>query len=84
MQAFNITITHAHSGSMLTSVGKWLDRGINKLMGGGSGPPSNASSDTGLDPAAAAAAHLGLRVTPSSMGPSPAGTTPSSPRVSRM
>ena len=76
-QAFGISVTHAHSGSVLTSVGRWLDRGINKLIG--SGPPSNTSTTSDAGGLDSAAANQGLRMAPGA--PSPAGTAPSSPRV---
>lgn len=76
-QAFHIAVSHAHSGSMLGSVGRWLDRGINRLIGGTSGPPSNASSDAGAD----GGPGPGLRAVHTAAA-SPATSAPSSPRVS--
>ncbi|KAK9806007.1 hypothetical protein WJX73_003988 [Symbiochloris irregularis] len=76
--AFHIQITAGPGGSVLGSMGRWLDRGINKLIGVGSGPPSNASSDAGAELAAARAASgavpalLGLQSGP----PSPAARGP--------
>ena len=69
VQAFKITMEHSASSSVLGAVGKWLDRGITRLMGpGASGPPSAASSDGGASngpPAPSASAVSG----PHSVGP---------------
>ena len=49
-QAFRITMEHSVSSTVLSSVGKWLDQRIGRLMGPPtSGPPSNTSnaSDSG-------------------------------------
>ena len=53
MQAHNVSIKVARSGSLLSmgGVGRWIDKGITKLMGSPSDTPVNdaASSRAGSD-----------------------------------
>ena len=45
VQAFKVTMEHSASSNVLSSVGKWLDQRIGRLMGPPtSGPPSNTSN----------------------------------------
>lgn len=64
MQAHNISLQMSRSGSILSisGVGRWLDRGLNKLMGGPeplpqSGPGSNGSTQSDSDPYAVRSKH---------------------------
>ena len=57
VQAHNIPLQMSRSGSILSisGVGRWLDRGLSKLMGGPevppqSGPGSNGSTQSDLNP----------------------------------
>ena len=60
---------HSASSSVLGTVGKWLDRGITRLMGPGtSGPPSGASSDGGGPPVPSGSQQM-LPAGPHSVGP---------------
>jgi hypothetical protein len=46
VQIFNIRVNQVAGGTLMSSVGRWLDRGINKLIGGDLvGPPSSTGSE---------------------------------------
>ena len=49
MQAHNISLHMSRSGSILSisGVGRWLDRGLSKLMGGPDLPPQSGPGSTG-------------------------------------
>lgn len=64
LQAHNIPVQMSRSGSVLTisGVGRWIDRGLNKLMGGPeqpphSGPGSSGSTQSEIDPYVAKSKH---------------------------
>ncbi len=64
LQAHNIPLQMSRSRSILSvsGVGKWLDRGLSKLMGGPepppqSGPGSNGSTQSDADPYVAKSKH---------------------------
>lgn len=45
---FNLSVKHSQSSSFISGLGRFLDRGINKLITGGDMPPSGPPS-TGSD-----------------------------------
>lgn len=49
MQAHNIPLQTSRSGPILSisGVGRWLDRGLSKLMGGSEVPPQSGPGSTG-------------------------------------
>lgn len=49
LQAHNIPLQTSRSGSILSisGVGRWLDRGLSKLMGGPELPPPSGPGSTG-------------------------------------
>jgi len=64
LQAHNIPLQMSRSGSVLTisGVGRWIDRGLSKLMGGPeqppqSGPGSSGSTQSEIDPYVAKSKH---------------------------
>jgi len=64
LQAHNIPLQMSRSGSVLSisGVGRWLDRGLSKLMGGPeqppqSGPGSSGSTRSEIDPYVAKSKH---------------------------
>ena len=57
LQAHSISVQMSRAGSVLSisGMGRWLDKGLSKLMGGpetnpSSGPPAASSSVSGFDP----------------------------------
>ena len=51
VQAYKVTMEHSASSTVLSSVGKWLDQRIGRLMGPPtSGPPSNTSNASDAGP----------------------------------
>ncbi len=64
LQAHNIPLQMSRSGSVLSisGVGRWIDRGLSKLMGGPeqppqSGPGSSGSTQSEMDPYVAKSRH---------------------------
>ncbi len=64
LQAHNIPLQMSRSGSVLTisGVGRWIDRGLSKLMGGPEQPPQSGPGSTGstqseMDPYVAKSKH---------------------------
>ena len=64
VQAHNIPVQMSRSGSVLSisGVGRWIDRGLSKLMGGPeqppqSGPGSSGSTQSEIDPHVAKSKH---------------------------
>ena len=64
LQAHNVPLQMSRSGSVLSvsGVGRWIDRGLSKLMGGPeqppqSGPGSSGSTQSEMDPYVAKSRH---------------------------
>ena len=48
---FNLSVKHSQSSSFISGLGRFLDRGINKLISGGEVPPSGPpSTGSEVDP----------------------------------